>query len=82
MSRRLLFTARAEALAVSQVSAQAEIDRETCDAAIRAAVRAHGVRGCAARLAYEYGRDPDVVVRRMRWATSTVAALYGAPEAA
>ena len=77
----VLFTARAEALAVSQVSALADVDRETCDAAIRDAVRVHGVRGCAAVLAYEYGRDPDVVVRRMRWATSTVAALYGRPAA-
>ncbi|WP_213453778.1 hypothetical protein [Rhizomonospora bruguierae] len=79
MSRFLLFTARAEALAVSTAPTGAVLDRSRADAAIRDAVRAYGVRGCSAAVAYEYGEHPDVAARRMRWALGIVAELYGNP---
>ena len=36
--------------------------------AIAAAVRAHGGRGCAQRVAQEFGDHPETAVARMRWA--------------
>jgi hypothetical protein len=79
MSRFQLFTARVEALAVSPASAGSALDRIRADAAIGAAVRAHGVRGCAAELAYEYGEHPDATAQRTRWAIEMISELYGRP---
>jgi hypothetical protein len=36
--------------------------------AIAAAVRAYGGRGCAQRVAQEFGDHPETAVARMRWA--------------
>ncbi|SDY80607.1 hypothetical protein SAMN05444365_103540 [Micromonospora pattaloongensis] len=77
MSRTMLFTARAEALCASSAPTGAALDRTAADAAIEEAVRAHGVRGCAAEMAYEYGEHPEITMRRMRWALELVNALYG-----
>ena len=45
--------------------------------AIAAAVRAFGARGCAARVAQEYGEHPETAVRRMRWARTAVTGVFG-----
>ncbi len=75
----ILEVGRAEALFCAPLSATT-LTRAEATAAIRDAVRAHhGVRGCAADVAAEFGDHPDLAVARMRWATATVAALFGPP---
>jgi hypothetical protein len=76
MSRTMLITARAEALCASSAPTGAPLDRAGADAVIEEAVRAHGVRGCAAEMAYEYGEHPEMTMRRMRWALEIVDGLY------
>ena len=45
-------------------------------AAIRLGLRTHhGVRGCAAAVAVEYGEHPETAVARMRWALAQVGAV-------
>lgn len=74
-----LFICRAEALALSSISAEQWIDRATLDAAIRDSIVAHGgSHGCAAALAYEFGARPETAPARMRWARQVVANIYGA----
>jgi len=38
-----------------------------------------GVRGCAARVAGEFGDHPDTAVARMGWALATINTVYPAP---
>jgi hypothetical protein len=45
--------------------------------AISSAVRRFGTRGCASRMAQEFGDHPDMAVRRMRWARQLAAAAGG-----
>jgi hypothetical protein len=51
--------------------------------AIRLAIREFGSRGCAARVAQEFGDHPETAVLRMRWVREQVAALwpYAGPSA-
>ena len=73
----VLTDARAEALFTSTLSTGSRPAPEVVEAAIRAAVRAHGgVRGCAADVAAEYGDHPELAVPRMRWARGVVEHLY------
>jgi hypothetical protein len=66
--------ARAEALFASTLSACEPHDRAELKAAIAAAVRDyHGVRGCAAVMATEYGDHPQQAAERMAWARRAVA---------
>ena len=79
MSARDLFVARAEVLAVSDLSLGGPVARRDADAAIRATIRTHGgVRGCVAALAYEFGEHPETAAERMRRARAVVASLYAA----
>ena len=45
--------------------------------AIAAAVRAHGGRGCAQRVAQEFGDHPETAVARMRWACAAIGEVFG-----
>jgi hypothetical protein len=75
--RRGLLTARAEALFASDAPLTM-LSREQTEDAITSAVRRwHGVRGCAAAMAGEFGEHPEVAVPRMRWALETVERVYG-----
>ena len=47
--------------------------------AVAAAMRAYGSRGCAERVAQEFGDHPDTAVARMRWARGVVGELFAAP---
>jgi hypothetical protein len=72
-----LTAARAEALFVSDVSAQAQPTRDQVTQAIRYALRrSGGVRGCAAEVAAAYGDHPETAAPRMRWARTVVESLY------
>jgi len=65
-------TARADALFASAIQRCDEPSAAQVEQAIAAAVRAFGARGCAARVAQEYGDHPETAVVRMRWARTMV----------
>lgn len=46
---------------------------ETVAWAINSAIRRLGLRGCAARMAQEFGDHPDAAAARMRWARQLTA---------
>ena len=71
-------TARADALFASVLQRSDEPSAAQVRRAIAAAIRAFGVRGCAARVAQAYGEHPETAVVRMRWARATVAAAFEA----
>jgi len=47
--------------------------------AIAAAVRAYGGRGCAQRVAQEFGDHPETAVARMRWARAVAGEVFASP---
>src|SRR5215470_18382057 len=47
--------------------------------AIAAAVRVYGGRGCAERVAQEFGEHPETAVARMRWAREVVGEVFTSP---
>ena len=71
-----LAAARAEALFTSQLPTGSQPTLAVIETAIRVAVRALGVRGCAGRVATEYGDHPELAVARMRWARDVVEQVY------
>lgn len=74
----VLMTARAEALFVSAASTGARLTREEVSQAVSDTVRAHhGVRRCAADMAFAFGESPETAALRMRWALQTLTSAYG-----
>jgi ABC-type branched-subunit amino acid transport system ATPase component len=47
--------------------------------AIAGAVHAHGGRGCAERVAQEFGDHPETAVARMRWARAAAGEVLASP---
>jgi hypothetical protein len=47
-------------------------------AAAAAALRAYGGRGCAERVAQEFGDHPETAVARMRWARGVAGEVFAA----
>ncbi len=76
MKANLLTAARAEALFTSQLPTGSQPTQAVIDTAVRVAVRAFGVRGCAGRVATEYGDHPELAVARMRWARDVIEQVY------
>jgi hypothetical protein len=72
-----LSTVRADALFASDLQRHDEPSAGQVDQAIAASVRALGARGCAARVAQEYGEHPDTAAVRMRWARALAASGAG-----
>jgi hypothetical protein len=72
----------ADALFVSVVQCSDEPSGDQVRKAIAAAVRAYGDRGCAERVAQEFGDHPETAVSRMRWARAAVDEAFGSPEPA
>lgn len=71
-----LFTARAEALFASTLSACEPHDRAELEAAIAAAVRHYrGVKGCAELMAAHYADRPVQAAARMQWARESASPL-------
>lgn len=68
--------ARSEALFVSALQPSDEPTAEHVRAAITSVVRRFGTRGCAARMAQEYGNAPEAAAERMRWARTVVADVF------
>ena len=59
---------RADALFVSALQRGDQPSAREVRLAVAAAVRAFGRRGCAGRVAQEFGDHPETAVTRMRWA--------------
>jgi hypothetical protein len=69
----------ADALFVSVMQRSDEPSEDQVRKAIAAAVRAYGDRGCAERVAQEFGDHPETAISRMRWARAAVDEAFGLP---
>jgi hypothetical protein len=72
---------RAEALFVSTLQSSERPAPEGVRLAVATTLRQEGIRGCAARVAVEFGDHPETAVSRMVWALAMVRAVYAAPAA-
>ena len=70
---------RAEALFVSTLQPSGSPSPDQIRRAVTTALQRLGVRGCAARVAGEFGDHPDTAVARMGWALATINTVYPAP---
>lgn len=68
---------RADALFVSMLQGSEHPCAEQVRRAVAEAVHAFGERGCAERVAQEFGDHPEAAVARMRWARRAVVAAFG-----
>ena len=73
--------ARADALFASPLQRSDEPSARQVRLAIATAIAAHGVRGCAARVAQDYGEHPETALTRMRWALTAAAGPSGGSQA-
>jgi hypothetical protein len=73
MTRLNVDDARCEALFASGLQRSDTPDAEVVAEAIRATVRQFGTRGCAGRMAQEFGDHPEEAGERMRWVRQLVA---------
>jgi hypothetical protein len=81
MSTLNLNVVRSEALFASALPSSCEPTAAQVRAELARTVRSLGVRGCAARMAQEFGDAPEAAVARMRWARRVVAEVFAAPAA-
>ena len=67
---------RAEALFVSTLQCSENPGAEQVRDAVATTLRRLGIKGCAERVAGEFGDHPDCAVPRMTWALATVRASF------
>jgi hypothetical protein len=67
MTRLTMKDARCEALFASWLQRSDALTAESVAEAISRAVRQFGTRGCAGRMAQEFGDHPEAAAERMRW---------------
>jgi hypothetical protein len=72
----------AEALFASKLQRSDGPSADEIRTAIAAAARAYGGRGCAERVAQEFGDHPGTAVARMRWARGVVSEVFASPAGA
>ena len=70
---------RTDALFASSLQRSDEPGGGQVQQAIAAAIRQFGRRGCAERVAQEFGDHPEIAVTRMRWARRAVGEAFAAP---
>jgi hypothetical protein len=70
---------RADALFVSALQRGERPGSGEVRQAVAAAVEAFGQRGCAGRVAQEFGDHPETAVARMRWARQLAGQAFGDP---
>ena len=70
---------RADALFASMLQRSDGSSAGQVRKAIAATMRAYGGRGCAERVAQEFGDHPETAVARMRWAREVVGEVFTAP---
>lgn len=80
MNRRNISAVRSEALFVSALQPSQEPSAREVQQAVAMAVGRFGIRGCAGRVAEEFGEHPEAAAARMRWARQAVARAFGWPE--
>ena len=68
---------RADALFVSALQRGDHPSAKEVRQAVAAAVEAFGQRGCAGRVAQEFGDHPETAVTRMRWARQVAGKAFG-----
>lgn len=68
---------RADALFVSALQRSEEPSTGQVRQAVATAIGTFGGRGCAERVAQEFGDHPEVAVERMRWAHRTADEAFG-----
>jgi hypothetical protein len=76
MSSLILNDVRSEALFASALQPSDEPSVAQVRAEIKHTVRQLGTRGCAARMAQQFGDTPESAVTRMRWARRVVADIF------
>ena len=79
MSRLNMIDARCTALFASGLPRSEALTGDAVAEAVRRAVRRYGVRGCAARMAQEFGDHPEMAVDRMRWIRQLVGEMPARP---
>ena len=67
MTRLNVNTAWCEALFASGLQQSDTLTAEAVAEEISRAVRRFGIRGCAGRMAQEFGDHPELALERMRW---------------
>jgi hypothetical protein len=72
---------RADALFVSAVQRGDHPGAQEVRQAVAGAVEAFGQRGCAGRVAQEFGDHPETAVTRMRWAHQVAGQVFGTSHA-
>jgi len=70
---------RSEALFASALQPSDQPTPAQVRDAITATVRRFGTHGCAARMAQEFGDEPQAAVNRMRWARQVIAESFARP---
>lgn len=68
---------RADALFVSALQRGDHPGAREVRQVVAAAVQAFGQRGCAGRVAQEFGDHPETAVTRMRWACQVAGEAFG-----
>ena len=69
---------RAEALFVSTLQSSGSPSADQVRRAVATTLLRLGARGCAARMAGEFGDHPDTAVARMSWARAMIHTVYPA----
>ena len=72
MNRLNVNNARCAALFVSGLQRSEAPAADTVAEVIRRTVREFGIRGCASRMAQEFGDHPETACHRMRWVRQLV----------
>lgn len=80
MTQLNLSDARCEALFASGLQRSEHPTAQAAAEAISRAVRQFGIRGCASRMAQEFGDHPQAAAERMRWARLVVAEMTAPPQ--
>ncbi len=80
MTQLNLNDARCEALFASGLQRSERPTARAVAEAISRAVRQFGIRGCASRMAQEFGDHPQAAAERMRWARLVVAEMTARPQ--
>jgi hypothetical protein len=81
MTRLNVDEARCEALFASGLQRSDALTAASVAEAISGAVRRFGTRGCAGRMAQEFGDHPQTAAERMRWARQLAAKTTARPQA-
>ena len=79
MTRLNVNDARCEVLFASGLQRSDAPTAEMVADVIGRTVRQFGIRGCASRMAQEFGDHPETAAARMRWARRVAGEAFGGP---